>query len=227
MKLISETKALELLGEIREEFAARVRDGFEHRAKPCSACETPGACCRDEHFVNVRVSRLEAAAMNRALSELPETQRTSVRERTTTAIKRLGLHDGQGEKYACPLYEKGVGCLVHEAAKPLPCIAHACYERKEDLPPDELLDEREAGIDRLNRRVYGKSAALLPIPVALSRLLDLPAYNRNRDQQAEEDQVIPERQVVPRVRLDHDPEQKQQYAEDQRRTAILTRDECR
>ena len=205
MKLFSETKALQTLTNIRSDFHSHIRDGFENKAKSCAQCETPGACCLDEHFVNVRISRLEAAAIKRRLNGLPGLLRSKVKLRTGAAIKRLGA--GDGEKYACPLYEKGMGCLVHETAKPLPCIAHACYERKEDLPPDELLAERETEIDRLNRRVYGKSEPLLPIPVALSRLLDLPADDRHGDQQAEENKVIPERQIVPCDHLHDDPEQ--------------------
>ena len=38
--------------------------------------------------------------------------------------------------------------------------------RKEDLPPDELLAERDIEIERLNRRVYGK-ITFLPIPLAI------------------------------------------------------------
>jgi hypothetical protein len=57
---------------------------------------------------------------------------------------------------------------VHDAAKPLPCIAHACYERREDLPPDELLTEREIRIAELNRRVYGRTEAPLPIPLVIA-----------------------------------------------------------
>ena len=170
MKLISETTALTRLSEIRREFADRIREEFEHRAKPCSACETPGACCLDEHFVNVRVTRLEAKAISDRLDQLPTELRESVSMRAIRAVERYGL-ESSGEElrtYACPLFEMGIGCLVHHTAKPLPCIAHACYERKEDLPPDELLTEREIRIAELNRRVYGKAEPPLPIPIAMA-----------------------------------------------------------
>ena len=166
IKLVGETKALQRLAQIRADFASDIQQHFEHRAKPCSQCQTPGACCLDEHFVNVRISRLETAAIKRALSDLPHSLRSKVRDRTKAAVERL--ETGDGEKYACPLYEKGVGCLVHHTAKPLPCIAHACYERKEDLPPDELLAEREMQIANLNRRTYGRSEPPLPIPIAIT-----------------------------------------------------------
>ena len=181
-KFLSESNAIVRLDDIRRGFAQEIQEQFEHNARPCSYCKTPGACCLDEHFVNVRISRLEAAGMKRALAELPQLKIAEVGRRTNVAVEKYALLSG-GENYACPLYEKGVGCLVHETAKPLPCIAHACYERKEDLPPDELLGEREVDIDRLNRRVYGKSEPLQPIPVALGRLLDLPADDRHGDQQ--------------------------------------------
>lgn len=167
MRHISESKAIEKLHDLRRAFAHEIATLFAHKAKPCSQCETPGACCLDEHFVNVRISRLEAAAIKRALSELQEAVRSRVAVRTSAAIERFGLYDNGGEKYACPLYEKGIGCLVHHAAKPLPCIAHACYERKEELPPDELLAERELQISELNRRVYGRAEPSFPIPVAI------------------------------------------------------------
>jgi hypothetical protein len=167
MKFISETKGLLQLAEIRREFAEEVRERYEHRAKPCSACETPGACCLDEHFVNVRVTRLEARAISKSVYELPAELREKVLSRARRAVERHGLEiaDGELRTYACPLFEKGIGCLVHDTAKPLPCIAHACYERKEYLPPDELLAEREIRIAELNRRVYGKEEPPLPIPV--------------------------------------------------------------
>lgn len=160
MKPLSESRAIELLTEIREVFREEIARDFEHRAKPCSVCETPGACCVDEHFVNVRISRLEAAAIRKAVAELS-------RERRVGIAARLDKISADAEFYACPLYQSGVGCLVHDTAKPLPCIAHACYERQEDLPPDELLSDRELEIDQLNRRVYGRSEPLMPIHAAL------------------------------------------------------------
>lgn len=166
MKLLSEKHGIERLTEIRESFRTRIARDFEHKAASCETCKTPGACCLDEHFVNVRISRLEAAAMTEVLSRLPVTMRERVYGRIETVAKGLS----EDETYACPLYEKGIGCLVHADAKPMPCIQHACYERKEDLPPDKMLDEAERGIDRLNTRVYGKAAVLRPLPVWLSDL---------------------------------------------------------
>lgn len=171
MKLISETTGLSQLASIRRKFADHILQSYEHKAKPCSACETPGACCLDEHFVNVRVTRLEARAISKRIEELPLELRESVLTRASRTIDRYGLNNAGEElrTYACPLFEKGIGCLVHDTAKPLPCIAHACYERKEYLPPDELLIEREMQIAELNRRVYGKAEPPLPIPVAIVR----------------------------------------------------------
>jgi hypothetical protein len=171
MKFTSETRAVEKLSEIRSEFAAEIRRSYEHRAKPCSTCESPGICCRDEHFVNVRITRLEAAAIRRRLDELSEQKRDEVFVRVSDAIDRFGLSasgDFPSKTYACPLFEKGTGCLVHDTAKPLPCIAHACYENEEHLPPSELLEEREILIADLNRRVYGKRSLPISIPVAIA-----------------------------------------------------------
>ncbi|MDI1242099.1 MAG: hypothetical protein PSX80_09285 [bacterium] len=160
MRLLSESRAIERLAEIRDEFRSDIRARFEHRAKPCSDCQTPGICCSDEHFVNVRVSRIEAAAIRKAVVRLADEVRSQV-------FDRLEKVDADAEFYSCPIYQPGTGCLIHKTAKPLPCIAHACYERKEDLPPDELLATRELEIEDLNRRVYGRSQPMTPIHAAL------------------------------------------------------------
>jgi hypothetical protein len=167
MKPLSETKALSKLDEIRNEFRGVILRDYEQRAKSCAACETPGACCLDEHFVNVRITRLEAVAIDERLNVWVEDERSKVLSRVEKSIEKFSLDRGERSKtYACPLFEKGVGCLVHDTAKPLPCIAHACYERKEDLPPDGLLTEREMEVEKLNRRVYG-TTTFLPIPLAV------------------------------------------------------------
>ena len=159
-----------MLGTIRDEFrsAAGV---YERMALACSNCSTPGACCLDEHFVNVRISRLEGVAICKALDELGDGRREEVLRRINDAIDGYGLSADADKTYACPLYDRTVGCLVHETTKPLPCINHACYERKEDLPPDDLLDDAELTVERLNRRVYGSAQALLPLPIAIQRVL--------------------------------------------------------
>ncbi|MFL6466948.1 MAG: hypothetical protein ACJ72Z_03225 [Pyrinomonadaceae bacterium] len=166
MRPLSESKALQVLNKIRSGFTSIIQRRYEHCAAPCTSCKTPGACCLDEHFVNVRITRLEAKAIDEALKSLPPEMTEKVCLRIENAIEKYDLSEPLSETYACPLFEKGIGCLVHETAKPLPCIAHACYERKEDLPPDELLAAREAEIDKLNERVYGK-VAFLPIPLAV------------------------------------------------------------
>jgi hypothetical protein len=173
VKLISETKAIDTVNELKREFAAHIRDTYEHRAKSCLTCDTPGVCCTDAHFVNVRISRLEAAAIRNVIKRLPEGRRAEICERIDTAIEKYKLSaddDAAEQKFACPLFEKGIGCLVHNEGKPLPCIQHACYERKEDLPPDELLEEKEVAIERLNRRVYGGPQGRLPLPIAVKRV---------------------------------------------------------
>jgi hypothetical protein len=166
MKPLAESKAISKLNVIRTEFREVIRREYEHRARSCATCETPGACCLDEHFVNVRITLIEAAAIWRALNQLPSDQREETYERIKAAVTNFGLDENGSQTYACPLFEKGIGCLVHDTAKPLPCIAHACYERKVDLPPDELLATREIEIEKLNCRVYG-TTTLLPIPLAL------------------------------------------------------------
>ena len=163
MRVRSETQALERLHELKTEFAALVRENYEHRAKSCATCETPGACCLDAHFVNVRITRLEATAIKRVIDELPN------RDEVMSRVESIVDGFGDNEFYACPLFEKNVGCLVHERGKPLPCIAHACYENEKDLPPDGLLTEQEGLVEKLNESVYRKPSTLLPLPIAILR----------------------------------------------------------
>ena len=172
MKRLSETKALEKLREIKSDYQQLIRSDYEYRAKSCITCETKGACCLDAHFVNVHITRLEAAAITRVLSRLSDDKQAEIYSRTESAIRKYGLSD-EGDSfaktYACPLFEPAIGCLAHAEGKPLPCIAHACYERPEDLPPDSLQDERERCVESLNHAVYGESPRWLPLPVAIRR----------------------------------------------------------
>ena len=168
MKQRSEKRTLENLHRLKSDFAARIRSDFEHRAKSCVTCETPGACCLDAHFVNVHITRLEAVAIRDVIDALPN--RDEILKRVDKAIATYGLStagDTFSKTYACPLFEKGTGCLVHERGKPLPCIAHACYENKEDLPPDELVAEQEGLVEKLNELTYRKIPRWLPLPIAI------------------------------------------------------------
>jgi hypothetical protein len=171
MRPISENTAIGRLREIRHRLRSAVAV-YERRAKSCISCETRGACCLDAHFVNVHISRLEAAAIARTIAKLPPDQKARVMKRTEAAIDSYRLAEG-GDTYdrtfACPLFEQGFGCLVHTGAKPVPCIVHACYESKGDLPPEELQEATEEKIDDLNTRTYGRRLPLLPLPVALRR----------------------------------------------------------
>ena len=170
MKQISEVHALGLLQDLKDEYAAEIRGTYEHNAKSCDTCEARGKCCLDAHFVNVHITRLEAAAINRVLSRLSNA--TEVYARIEAAIAKYELTaegDSFAKSYACPLFEPAAGCLVHGEGKPLPCIAHACYERQEDLPPDELQQQREREVEFLNRKVYRRSATWTPLPVAIMR----------------------------------------------------------
>ncbi len=155
---------------LKDEYAALIRDRYEHRAKDCLTCDTKGACCLDAHFVNVHITRLEAAAIRRVIGSLPNAD--EVDGRIETVIAKYSLDDERdsfAKTYACPLFEPAVGCLVHNEGKPLACISHACYERREDLPPDELQQRREREVEKLNDAVYG-SAVWQPLPIAIRRV---------------------------------------------------------
>lgn len=172
MKLHSEKRALKKLQLLKSDFAKQIRNGYEHRAKDCLTCETQGACCLDAHFVNVHITHLEAVAIGNTIGKLPKERQSEIYSRIERTIEQYNLSD-EGETfsqtYACPLFEKDTGCLVHSEGKPLPCIAHACYERKEDLPPEDLLTEQEGRVEKLNERVYARLAKWLPLPVAVIR----------------------------------------------------------
>lgn len=172
MGFISETEAITRLNKLKVELKALVRDVYENKAKDCITCETQGACCLDAHFVNVRITRLEAVAILRSLSQFNRAKQAEVYNRITEAIGRFGLEDDlYAEKgYACPLFERGTGCLVHNEGKPIPCILHACYENREDLPPESLLEEYEAIADSLDHRTYGIKSARLSLPVAITKI---------------------------------------------------------
>jgi len=169
MKPLSEKQALIKLRKLKEDFRTGLKQNYEHRAKDCQTCETKGACCLDAHFVNVHITRLEAVLIDEELKRLPIEKQGEIYQRIDEAVKKYDLTsegDTFQKTFACPLFEKGTGCTVH-AVKPVPCIQHACYERREDLPPDELQQEAENKIERLNEQTYKKFPRWLPLPVFL------------------------------------------------------------
>ncbi len=172
MKLLSENKALDRLAKLKTNFKTEISNSYEHRAKSCVTCETQGACCLDAHFVNVHISRLEATAIKQTLDNLPDEYGNLIYARIHSTITKYSLdadRDTFVQTYACPLFQKGTGCLVHNAGKPLACITHACYENKQELPPDHMLAEQEILVDEMNRHTYGQPQPWLPIPLALQR----------------------------------------------------------
>lgn len=172
MKHLSENKALQRLNKIKSAYRNDIKTNYEPNAKDCLTCETKGACCLDAHFVNVHITRLEAVAMRKVLDNLDKEKLAEVNRRVAETIEKYNLKDSGdtfAQTFACPLFEKNFGCLVH-AVKPIPCIQHACYERKEDLPPDELQTEIEQKIERLNQQTYQNNLRWLPLPIWINLL---------------------------------------------------------
>ena len=170
MKLLSQQTALERLEKMISDLRSEISNKYQHRAKNCLTCETQGACCLDAHFVNVHISRLEAMAIQKALSKMPREKHVQVNARIDETIERYALTaegDTFARTYACPLFESQVGCMVHKEGKPVPCIMHACYEREADLPPGGLQAMAEQRIEALNARTYGRPLPLLPLPLAI------------------------------------------------------------
>ncbi len=173
MKILSESEALRRLKKIKSTYQTLVQTRYEPRAKSCLTCKVQGACCTDAHFVNVHITRLEAVAIRKTLGEYGEEKEREVSRRASETIERYDLKtsaDTFAQTFACPLFEKEIGCLVHKQAKPVPCIQHACYENREDLPLDELQTENENLIERLNQKTYRNDWQWLPLPVWLQKL---------------------------------------------------------
>ena len=168
---MNEQKALDELRRVKRDYQRRIGFVYEPAAQDCAVCPTQGACCQDAHFVNVHITRLEAAAIHEKLNELDEPARRAVAQRAQAAIARYRLRDEGdtfAQTYSCPLFAAGVGCLVHEGgAKPAPCVQHACYERAEDLPPLSLQARVESKVEQLNEAVYGADWRWRPLPLWL------------------------------------------------------------
>jgi hypothetical protein len=174
MRKLSEAEALARLRQSKAAFQTNVKLNFEHRAVDCRVCPTPGACCTDAHFVNVHITRLEAVAIRETIRRTPrltEDERRAVYRRARETVERYGLVAAgfsEAQTFACPLFVKGAGCLVHRRAKPAPCIQHACYEDWSDVPPLSLQWREERRVEQLNREVYGAAWEWLPLPVWLT-----------------------------------------------------------
>ena len=174
MRKLSEAEALARLQQSKAAFQTHVKLNFEHRAVDCRACPTPGACCTDAHFVNVNITRLEAVAIRETIRRTPrltEDERRAVYSRARAAVARYGLTasgDTFARTFACPLFVRGVGCLVHRRAKPAPCIQHACYKDWADVPPLSSQWREERRVEQLNAGVYGAAWAWLPLPLWLT-----------------------------------------------------------
>ncbi len=174
---LTRERAFARLRDLKLEFRGVVDSRFGFRAKDCGTCLTP--CCADAEFVNVNVTRLEAEAMLRVLGNenrfSPDT-RDRILDRARDAVETYGLGasaDSFDTTYACPLFEAGTGCLVHQDAKPAPCIHHGCYEKPEHLPDEASLVDVERAVADLNREVYGASDSqwgYRTIPVWLTQL---------------------------------------------------------
>lgn len=174
---MNEQEAITELRRAKTAYQNFIRDNFEFAAKDCRVCPTFGACCEDAHFVNVHITRLEAVAICESIENNPNLtgeEKQAVFERVKETIQKYDLTDAGdtfAQTFACPLFDRKIGCLVHAGgAKPAPCIQHACYDNKPDLPPDCLQDAVENKIEKLNREIYGENQPWLPLPIALNRL---------------------------------------------------------
>jgi len=173
MKMLPEIKGLNELKKLKTAYQNFIKTRYEPEAQDCQTCPTRGACCLDAHFVNVHITKLEAVAISKTLEKLSAEKQAEIYRRAEETVEKYGLKcagDTFAQTFACPLFEKGVGCFVHFEGKPAPCISHACYENEEDLPPEHFQEEIENKIERLNKRIYGNAFSWLPLPVWLSSI---------------------------------------------------------
>jgi hypothetical protein len=176
MKDISEPKALVQLRRAKQGFAEYINRNYAFKAKDCRACST--VCCADADFVNVNITRLEAEAIWRALknsSRVTPEKFAEIFARARVAIEKYHLAsygDTFQQTYSCPLFEPGIGCLVHWKAKPSPCIQHGCYDDWHDLPDTAEFSRVERRVEQLNERVYGSEQdwQYATIPIWLARI---------------------------------------------------------
>jgi hypothetical protein len=174
MSVSNEDEALAQLQRVKSSYQSFIKINYESAAEDCKTCPTIGQCCTDEHFVNVHITRLEAVAIRDTIQRTPRLtsiEKRAVYIRASAAVARYNLvtsGDTFSQTYSCPLFQPGVGCLVHRRAKPAPCIQHACYENWEDLPPSSLQTRVEHRVEQLNREVYGNAWAWLPTPLWLT-----------------------------------------------------------
>src|SRR5215210_2629509 len=174
MRKLTEAEAVARLKRGKSAFQTHIKLNFERRALDCRVCPTPGACCTDAHFVNVHITRLEAVAIRDTLALTPrlgddDMRAVYLRARETVGRYRLGASgDSFAQTFSCPLFVKGAGCLVHQRAKPAPCVQHACYEDWADVPPLDAQWREEGRLERLNTDVYGAAWDWLPLPVLLT-----------------------------------------------------------
>ncbi len=183
MKTLTQTKALKELKIIKDNFRKVIKSKYEHNAKNCLTCDTKGACCLDAHFVNVHITKLEAVAISKTLEKLSAEKGREIYCRAAETVEKYDLKtsgDTFSKTFACPLFEKETGCLVHFEGKPAPCLAHACYENQADLPPNELQEDVEEKIERLNKRTYKNNSSWLSLPVWLGLVNPSPDKSKNK-----------------------------------------------
>ena len=179
MKMLPEIKGLNELKKLKTAYQNFIKTRYEPEARDCQTCPTKGACCIDAHFVNVHITKLEAIAIRKTLEKFSAEKQSEIYRCAEETVEKYDLKtsgDTFAQTFACPLFEKGIGCLVHFEGKPAPCISHACYENEEDLPPEHFQEAIENKIERLNRRTYGKSGMRLPLPVWLGLINPFKEY---------------------------------------------------
>ncbi len=178
MHNMPENKALVQLRRVKQGFSDYIQQNYAAKAKDCRTCTR--ICCLDSEFVNVNITRLEAVAIWHTLKNSSRVNPEKFQEIIERAHKTIAKYqlktegDTFSQTYSCPLFETGVGCLVHWKAKPAPCVQHGCYDDWHDLPDTKEFARIERKVEQLNSRVYQdqKPQNYATIPVWLVRIAE-------------------------------------------------------
>ncbi len=162
--------ALARLAEVKAPLL-EASDRAARELRSCAGCDAH--CCR-AGCNSMRVSRLEALALARRLSEPDLAPRVpEILRRAREEIRLRGLCADSDATYDCPLLSGEGRCLVHGPAQPSGCLT---FRPVPDggCDHDLRLFHRHYGkVERLDRRVFGRRSRPLPIPLALVNVLPL------------------------------------------------------
>lgn len=145
-------------------------DASERAAREIRSCEDCDARCCKVGLNSMLVSRIEAAALARRLSEpdlatlLPE-----ILEKARREVELRGLEDDDEATYDCPLLSPEGRCMVHGPAQPAGCLTFRPVSDGGCDHDFDLFHRENKKILAAEKKAFRKVGDPLPIPVALLR----------------------------------------------------------